>query len=117
MTAMSYAQVAEMMAALAESIGGDYAYYSWPVGQAPEPPYLLFSYPTRQDVYADGRNYKKVQDLVIELITEEKDFAAEAAVEEGLEAAGFAYLRQGEEYLEDERLFEVVYTMQFVVRG
>lgn len=107
---MTHKQVAQMVA----SIGIPYAYYQFPDGTGQQPPFICFFYPNNNDVLADNSNYQKVEHLAIELYTDNKDFALEASVEAVLNLNGLVYTRD-EEYLNNERMFEVVYETDVVI--
>ena len=99
-----------------ESIGLPFAYYQFDEGTGQQPPFICFFYPQDNDVLADNTNYVKVSRLVIELYTDNKDFALEAAVEAALAGAGLVYSRS-EEKLDDERMFEVIYTTEVIINA
>ena len=107
---MTHAQVASMIA----SVGVPYAYYQFSNKTAQEPPFICFFYPNNNDFLADDSNYQKVEHLVVELYTDNKNFELEQTVETVLSANGLVYSRD-EEYLDDERMFEVVYEMDVVI--
>ena len=90
------------------------AYYQYPEGEAPELPYILFYYPQRDDFQADDKNYAKVPQLNIELYTKEKDFVTEKVIEDLLEANGLTYDKE-EQYIESEKMYEVLYTMEVII--
>lgn len=87
-----------------------------PNNPAPAPPFLVYYYPSDNDVKADNKNYSFVRELIVELYTDNKDFAAEKAVEDALTAAGFVYSRD-ETYIESEKLYEVTYNMEVFING
>ena len=66
---MTYKEINNMIS----SIGLDYAYYSFPVDEAPDLPYIVFYYPNYNDLGADDINYQTIAQLNIELYTENKD--------------------------------------------
>ena len=113
---MNYVEIAAMAAAAAQAAGCPLTYYQWPVGKAPEPPYILFYYPYRDDFPADDRNFGKSTALRIELYTDEKDFVAEAAVEGVLEEYGMVYGKT-ESYIDDEHMFEILYDMEVMINA
>lgn len=100
----------------ATAVGGTSAYYQWPVGSAPNPPYVLYYYPGSDDLYADGRNYAKFAPVNIELYTDHKDFAAEAALEAVLANAGLSY-QKTESTLDEENMFLVLYETEVLING
>lgn len=107
---MTYQEVYTML----QGIGIPVTYYEWPVDHAPNPPFICFYYPGDDDFIADNSNYQRIRTLVVELYTDEKDFQLEETVEAAL--SGMVYERD-ETYIDDERLFEVSYTMEVVING
>lgn len=107
---MTHKEIATMLA----SLEIPYAYYQFPEGTGQQPPFICFYYPYNNDVVADDRNFQKVEHLVVELYTDNKDFAKEEAVEAALEEAGLVYSRD-EEYLDTERMNMVTYETEVVI--
>ena len=107
---MTYAEIASMIA----SAGFPTAYYQFPDGTEQAPPFICFFYPESRDMYADDSNYQKIEHLAIELYTDNKDFAAEAAVEAALRGAGMTWTRS-EAWLDSERMQEVIYETDVVI--
>ena len=105
---MTYTDIATMLT----SIGLPYAYRFFPEKQVPSLPYIVFYYPNNDDFSADNENYVPIVSLNIELYTKNKDFATEEAVEAVLKENGFFYAKT-EAYLPTERMYEVLYEMQF----
>lgn len=96
-----------------EPIGFPYNYYFFPEGEVPDPPYLLFYYPNRNDLIADNINYVYIPQLNIELYTNEKNFTAEKAVEDVLISNGIAFSKS-ESYIDSENLYEVLYITEVI---
>lgn len=113
---MTTQQIATMVSAMAESINGSFNYLMWPEGSAPEPPYILFYYPNRNDFVADNINYGIITQLNIELYTSEKDFDKEKAIEMILKDNDIVFTKS-ESYLDDEKLYEALYTMEVAING
>lgn len=107
---MTHAEVATMI----RGIGVPFAYYQFPDNTGQEPPFICFFYPNNNDVIADDTNYQKVEHLVVELYTNNKDFDHEAAVEAALSNNGLVYSRD-EEYLGSEKMFVVVYETDVII--
>ena len=108
---MTYKEIAEMI----ESMGLPYAYHAFPNNGAPELPYIVFNYPSRDDFGADNFNYVHIENVDIELYTENKDFATESAIESVLEQNGLFYSKT-EMYLESEYMYEILYEVQTVIK-
>lgn len=104
---MTYSEINTMI----NSMGFDYNYYQYPENTAPDPPYILFYYPGRNDFQADGINYAKVTRLNIEFYSPEKNFEGEAAIEAVLDEYGLAYTKE-EQYIDQEKMYETLYTME-----
>ena len=115
---MTYTELASKMADLCETanIKGKYVYYQYPVGLAPEPPYIIYWTPDRDDFRADNSNYVKIATLVVELYTNTKDPALETAIENWFESQELApYIE--ETFLDDEAMHETIYTMEVIIDG
>lgn len=115
---MTYTELAENMADLCVTAGitDKFVYYQWPVGLAPEPPYIVYWIPTRDDFRADDINYVKIGELVVELYTDKKDPELEAAVEAWFEDHELAPDIE-ETFLDSENMHETIYTMEVVING
>lgn len=108
---MTYKQIAEMI----ESMGLPYAYHAFPINGAPNLPYIVFNYPNRDDFGADNMNYVHIDNVDIELYTENKDFTLESSVESVLEQNGLFYSKSVM-YLQTEHMYEILYEVQTVIK-
>ena len=106
---MTYQDISDIIA----SIGLQYAYYQFPEGTETEPPFICFYYSQRDDFHGDDSNYAKIETLNIELYTDNKDFDMEAKVEAALPWS----FSKTEAYIDSERLFETLYTMEVLING
>lgn len=99
------------------SIGLDYAYRFFPIGNAPDsPPYILYYYEQSDDVMADNQNYTDIENLVIELYeTNERDFSTERLVDETLKANHLTYMKT-EEYIEDTEMYRITYETEVIIK-
>lgn len=102
------------VSAMLKSVGIPTAYYQFNKKTAQEPPFICFFYPNNNDVLAENKNYQKVEHLVVELYTDNKDFDLEQTVEGVLTDNGLVYTRQ-ETYLDDERMFEVIFETDVII--
>lgn len=107
---MTHAEVASMI----NGIGIPYAYYQFPDDSGQEPPFICFYYPNNNDVVADNTNYQKVEHLVVELYTDNKDFDLEHSVESALSANDLVYSRD-EEYIDSERMYMITYETDVII--
>ena len=106
---MTHAEVAAMLSAVMVPV----AYHAFPeTGQ--QPPFICYYYTGDNDFVADDVNYQRIDHLIVELYTDEKDFALEKAVESALNGHGLVYTRQ-ETYLDDERMHETIYETDVII--
>lgn len=106
---MTRAEIAEVIS----GTGLPFAYSAFPVNEAPTLPYITYYYPRANDVKADNSNYCKVDDLVIELYTENKDFATEELVESALP---FPYSKEVN-YIDSEKMYQITYESEVIING
>jgi len=107
------------IATMIESMGFPFNYYQFkedPDNPPPAPPFICFYYPYDDDVKADNINYARVNAVIIELYTDEKDFDSEAAVENVLIQNELAFAKS-EAYVESEHMFQITYTTEVVING
>lgn len=106
---MNYKQIAQFV----ECFGLPYTYDTFPNNIAPNPPYIVFNYPNREDFGADNKNYTHIDVLNLELYTSNKDFELEERIEAILEDYGF-YYEKSEAYIRNEHLYQITYVTQFI---
>ena len=102
------------VAAMVAEIGIPSAYYQFPDNTGQATPFVCFFYPGDNDFKADDSNYQKIEHLIIELYTDDKDFTLEQTVESVLASHGMVWTRD-EEWIKSERMLEVVYEMDVVI--
>ena len=104
---MTHQEVLEMM----DEVKLPYAYHHFVEGESPDPPFLVFLYPSSDNFAADGMVYFKVNRLNIELYTDIKDVELEETVEAVLDKHGIFY-EKSEVWIESENLYEVLYQIE-----
>lgn len=112
---MTTEQISDMI----NSIGLPYAYYQFednPENPPPPLPYICFYYPNDDDFKADNTHYARINELIVELYTENKDFGSEAAVEAVLLSNEMVFGKV-ENYIDSEKMFQITYTMEVVING
>ena len=109
---MTYKEIAQMIA----EVGVPYAYYQFQEGTGQEPPFICFYYPNNNDFVADGENYVKVVQLVIELYTDNKDFSLEATLETVLAEHDLVFTRE-ETYIDSERMYLETYYTEVIINA
>lgn len=103
---MTHKEVAQMV----KSVGLPYAYYQFPENTKQNLPYICYFYTGINDLYADQQNYQRIDKLIIELYTKDKDFAKEEAVESVLTRNGFTYAKESS-YIDSEKMWQIAYEM------
>ena len=96
------------------NFGLPYAYHHFTEKTAQEPPFIVFFYPSINDLYADGINYQRISELDVELYTSNKDFAKEEMIESALTNAGFSFYKE-ENYIASEKIWQIAYEMDVVI--
>jgi hypothetical protein len=101
-------KLSEFRKQMADTTGYPVAYHHFKVGQAPQLPFIVYYVTQHDDVIADDSWYFKVQSLTVELYTDTKDEEAEKKLEEFL--SGLNILPTiNEVYIDDEKMYEVIY--------
>jgi hypothetical protein len=106
---MTYDQILSMLKEAKLPI----AYDHFAEGDSPAPPFMVFLFPSSDNFAADGRVYQRIDVLHVELYTDRKQPKLETKVETVLERHGFFY-EKSEVWIEKERMYEVLYSMQVV---
>ena len=102
------------IATMISTIGYPYRYSHF--SETPNPPYVVFYYPSETDPHADNSNYINKRQFFVELFTKTKDATAEALVESVLKQNGFSWYKQTD-FLNDEKLFQTTYEMEVLING
>lgn len=91
-----------------KAIGIPYAYDHFAEGESPDPPFAVYRYPATDNFMADGIVFFPVNEVNIELYTDEKDPKIEKRIEAALKDQGIAFEKE-ETWIAEERLYEVIY--------
>jgi len=102
------------VASMVNEIGVPSAYYQFREGTGQQPPFVCFFFSGDNDMKADDSNYAKIERLVIEVYTANKDFTLESTVESVLASHGMVWERD-ETHLGDEDMYEIIYQMDVVL--
>lgn len=112
---MTYEQIATMIG----SVGLPCAYDHFDkddVNRPDGPPFICFLYPLNNDPAFDDRNYVQIEQLQIELYTDNKDFDHETAIEDVLNANDLPFEKDCT-YLDDEHMYMTTYTTEVCING
>lgn len=93
-----------------------YAYYQFTEDTAKPCPFICYYFTASDDFGADNINYQAIRQAVIELYTDNKDFALEAAVENLLTANEMRYTKS-ETFIDSEKMHMTVYNMEVIING
>ena len=100
----------ELMEIMKET-GLPFAYDHFAEGESPNPPFITFLLPGSNNFAADGKVYKKINEVHIELYTDEKNPETEALVEDVLDDHEIFY-EKTEVWIESEKLYEILYSFE-----
>lgn len=89
-------------------------YHHFADNSGQQPPFICFYYPQDDDFNADNCNYSRINQLIVELYTDNKDFTLEKTLETALSNSGLVWSKV-ETYIESENMYEVAYTMDVVM--
>jgi len=105
--------LAELNTALKSITGFDkkVVYRSWPVGEAPALPFIVFMVDESDNFGADDIVYKAINRVNIELYSKNKDTTSEGLIESLLESKSL-YWEKNETYIDDEQCYEIIYTIE-----
>ena len=79
----------------------------------PAPPYLVYLFAYSNDLMADNFNYQEVSSFQIELYTKAKDLINEQKIQDKLKELKMPFSKV-EEWIETEKLYQVVYEIQLI---
>jgi len=95
-------------------MGVPFAYDHFAEGESPDPPFICYLMPNSDNFAADGVVYFKINEVHIELYTDEKTPALENSVETVMDSHGIFY-NKTETWIESEKLYEVLYIFEMEV--
>jgi hypothetical protein len=94
-----------------KEMGIPFAYDHFAEGESPKPPFICYLLPESDNFSADGKVYKKINEVHIELYTDVKDPALENSVETVMDSHDIFY-NKTEVWIESEKLYEVLYSFE-----
>ena len=100
----------EVVEAILDEVGIGYAYHQFELEDAIAPPFICWLVPGCDNFAADGKVFFSANEVHIELYTDQKDFELERRVEKVLEQREI-YWEKSEEYIESEKMYEVLYEL------
>ena len=88
-----------------------FAYDHFAEGESPDPPFICYLIPGRDNFAADGKVYFKMNEVRIEVYTDFKDPSLESRVEDVLDRHEIFY-NKSETWIQSEKLYEVMYAFE-----
>lgn len=115
MTRLEFAQMLQGIE-IAEGVSIPVAYYEFEQATEKGPPFICYYETGSNDFIADNKNYQRIRPFVVELYTDNKDFALEKKVEDTFIANEIVFTK-AETYLTGERMFLITYDTEVVING
>lgn len=106
---MTRLEISEMIA----TFGLPFAYYSFPIHQSPNLPFIIYYYEADDDVIADNNNFVKVDNLRIELYTESPDFQLIDQIDAQIP---FSHSRETV-FIQSEQMFQTIFESEVIING
>lgn len=101
----------EELVGIITEMGIPFAYDHFAEGESPDPPFLCYLLPGSDNFAADGKVYFKINEVRIEVYTDQKDPELEGQVEAVLDSHEIFY-NKSEVWIESEKLYEVLYSFE-----
>lgn len=90
---------------------GKVAYRAFPENKAPDLPFICYLENGSNNFSADNISYLKRKVVDIELYSKNKDISSEEVIEEKLDEMKLPF-EKDETYIESEKCYEVIYTVE-----
>ena len=82
------------------------------------PPFFVWTYEDRDDVYADDSNYQRMQPVRISYCSDFINIEAEELIETQIETIiDTPYRKYGATYIDSETMYQTDYEMEIVLNG
>ena len=81
--------------------------------QSTNPPFLAYRRYSQSNFGADDVVYQRINNYYVELYTEYKDTNLEEQLETLLTNNGIFYNVESEEYIDDEKMYEIIYSINY----
>lgn len=107
---MTYQQIYEAL----RTTGYPVAFNFFEIGEVPELPYIVFTYPDNDDFLADNTNYAEVVQLNVELYAKRKNILAEKETEAVLRSLLGPYTKTSQ-WLDTEGMQMTTYELEVLV--
>lgn len=109
---MTLQELNERLQTIAGEIGVPCAYGFF--REPTNPPFMIFRYEDRNDLYADNENFQKIQPVRVIYVSEFADFETEERIEDLLPTT---YRKYAATWIESEKIYETDYEMEIILNG
>ena len=113
---MTYEEINQMVAEIAETCGCEYGYYAVDSETTTKVPYLLFLMATNTDTYADDENYCEKVALAIEYDTADRSIDDEKEIEAILRSHDLTYAKTTAT-VDGQHVHQVMYEMEVFINA
>lgn len=85
----------------------------FPVGQAPQLPYICYEVDDTRNFIGDNKVVKEILDVDVNLYSKQKDTSSESAIEAALANGGYPW-NKSETYIDSEDCLMVTYSITLI---
>lgn len=96
-----------------DDIGLPFAYDHFAEGETPRLPFVCYTIPSTDNFSADGKVYKRIDEINLELYTDRKNIDIEEKIEDVLGKHEIFYEKY-EAWMETEKLYQVLYLFDLI---
>jgi hypothetical protein len=110
--------VEDMAALIGDNLGSDdpipWAYYSFPKGTLTSTPFLIYYFSDNDDFKADNLNYATIENLIIELYSENVNFGLEDVIQNVMNNHFMNYTKTFS-FIESEEMYLTRYESEVLI--
>ena len=111
---MTYEEIKSLISSLASLLNVPFSYFQFE--KQTSPPFLVYNFPENDDFFADNSNYQGITQLDIYYCSDEKDFAAEMAIEVFLKNNGITYTKD-QSYIDTDAMWQTLYSTEVIINA
>lgn len=113
---MTREEIATMIEEIATEIGCDFAYHHFEEGQNPVLPFLVFDYPSDDNINADNSAYVDTSELNIYLCSDYVDFDSEAIIKRIMSENNLGFTAN-RDYIKKEYMYQTTFLSEVIING
>ena len=92
------------------------SYFKFPNQDTPAPPCLVYYFSGEDTEAADNTNYCVISHMIVELVTQNKDFTTEGTLESAFNTYNWQYVKT-EEYIYNDDVYMITYEGDIIING